>query len=92
MICRWDYQRDQQQYYKHDWDRGNRFRLRAYRAEYRENHPEETKQQRLKDWRTFQQRNPERWKEINRIASAKSRAKRKALKQAMREALQKGKR
>lgn len=100
MACRWQWEKNWQQYTKHDWDRENRAHRTEYQAMYREDHPEETRQQRLKDWRTFQQRNPERWAEIHRAAGKRyyqkhkesSKAayqRRKAKQQAMLEALQK---
>lgn len=83
----WDYQRERQQYTKFCWDRDNRQHRTQYQAEYREQHPEETREQRLKDWKAFKERNPERWREINRQACARYRAKQKLLRQAEREAL-----
>lgn len=90
MACRWDYQRDHQQWYKQGWDRDNRSHLRKYRAVYREKNPEETRQQRLNDWRRFAQKNPERWREIHRAANQRYSARQKALKQAQRNLARKG--
>ena len=89
MSCKWDYQRAHQAWVKGNWDRDNRSHLREYRQQYRAEHPEETRKQRLKDWQTFKERNPERWREIHRRADRKYQARRKAFLTAMREALQK---
>jgi len=85
----WPYQQERQKIYKFDWDRDNRNHLREYRQAYRKLNPEATRKQRLKDWRTFRDRNPERWREIHREANRRYQARRKALMMAMREALQK---
>lgn len=90
MSCRWEYERDHQQWYKQNWDWDNRSHLREYRAEYREQHPEETRQQRLSDWKRFVQKNPERWREINQAAKRRYQEKQKALKLAQRNEAQKG--
>lgn len=83
----WAYQKQRLQDVKRDWNISHREFLRLYRQWYRANHPEETQKQRLKDWRSFVERNPERWREINREKARRYRAKQKALRQAEREAI-----
>ncbi len=61
---------------------------KAYIAQYREQHPEETKTQRLKDWQTFKERNPERWRAINNAAVKRYFQKQKLRKAAEQQALQ----
>ena len=81
----WPYQQERQRIVKHEWDRDHLEHNRVYRQGYREDHPEETQQQRLKDWRSFYERNPERWREIHRAALKRYCAKQKLLRQAERE-------
>lgn len=73
------------------WKRNNREFQAEYIARYREQHPEETKAQRLKDWQTFKERNPERWREINRLARKRYCERMKLRKAAEQEALRKAK-
>jgi len=62
--------------------RNDREYQKKYISLYRDQHPEETKAQRLKDWQSFKERNPERWREINREAKRRSREKKRLLEAA----------
>lgn len=83
----WAYQRERAQIKKREWDSDHKEHNRLYRQFYREDHPEETQKQRLQDWRSFVERNPERWREISRAARKRHYAKMKLLRQAEREAI-----
>jgi len=62
--------------------RNDREYQKKYISLYRDQHPEETKAQRLKDWQSFKERNPERWREINREAKRRSREKKRLVEAA----------
>lgn len=86
MACKWEYQRDQQRYYREVWNRENRKHLTEYQRQYRAEHPEETRQQNRKDFAKFVERHPERWKEISRESARRYWEKQKALRLAQKEA------
>lgn len=62
--------------------RNDREYQKKYISLYRDRHPEETKAQRLKDWQSFKERNPERWRKINREAKRRSREKKRLVEAA----------
>lgn len=77
-MSQWQYQTDRQREQSREWHRMHKERMRQYKQMYRATHPRENQQQTLKDWQTFKERHPERWREINRAAVRKYGIKHKA--------------